>query len=387
MDFVSYEQDISELRLRAHISADSCDRDLWDFEVLDATVDSNPKFQQTMSIELAYIQQMKRFWQPDCGLEVPEEWAHLILPPEEPSKYPWRNPNLHLWLPISFISTLISPLSSQLRLVPATDFLGRSAAPDYVGPHFPVVNCSTVDDPPAESDSHFIQQMVNLLLCQDHDIFALYRLGSVLDGIDGCQLKLNPEMRFPPHFGASPEVDFAVIPEWKHTDERMLRRAVKTPLRFSSPALLIGVQLEENTADKSYASLSSEELIQLARVAQPHLEALLIARQRVKDSDVEGTLTDPHIPPNCVFVLARREETVFIVAHIAYSHQSSYRYQSLLVDELPFPSYEPGRDEGFLARLRVLVALLTFRRHASRLSALWDSVVWPPAVFDAESAL
>jgi hypothetical protein len=79
--------------------------------------------------------------------------------------------------------------------------------------------------------------------------------------------------------------------------------------------------------------------------------------------------------------------TIFIVAHIAFLQETTYRYQSLVVDQIPFPPYVPGEREGVVARLRVIVALLTIRSHTDHLASLWDDLIWGPTIIDAELAV
>jgi hypothetical protein len=66
----------------------------------------------------------------------------------------------------------------------------------------------------------------------------------------------------------------------------------------------------------------------------------------------------------------------------------TYRYASIVVDSLPFPS-KPDKTNGawMLDRLRRGMAFLTLQKHAFRLSSLWERVAWPGTIEDAEQAM
>ncbi|KAJ7238783.1 hypothetical protein B0H12DRAFT_1137143 [Mycena haematopus] len=374
---MAYDENISQLRRH------------WHFGELDSTATS---VGEHLSREIAYLQDMKSCWRPQSPqrrLEVPEEWTHLILPPTD-SGEPGRPVKLERYFPLSLISTIFSTVSSssQLRLVPARELLDR--LPDCTGPLFPV------RDPPEASDSSVVSAMVNLLLCENNPTVAFYRLASLLDGTYGCQLKLHPDSRFPPDFDTTSLIDFALVPEWKPTSQYMIRRSPKTPLRFLSPALAIGIQFENDSTDS--CGLTKQDLLRLARATQPHLEALLIARHVRYPEPFPPPASRSSVPPDCIFGIAFRDMTVFIVAHIPYLDQSAYHYQSLVVDQIPFPPYAQGfppcaqgdRDvvrEGILARIRLIIALLTIRSHTDRVASLWEAVIWPSTIIDADLTL
>ncbi|KAJ7180984.1 hypothetical protein C8R46DRAFT_1345159 [Mycena filopes] len=357
--------DISQLRLHAHVSSESRLEAMWDFDV------------STASVVTTYFQEMKHLWRRKSGLEFPEEWTHLILPPGPEPDAPWRwQADLNIWAPLSLLTTIISPVALRLCLVSTAELLERSPLDDK-SPHFPL------HSPPTIPHSRFINGMVDLLLCKD-PILATYYLGLLLTGASNCQLKMEPDVRFPEDFGGSAwdiQPVFALVPEWNPTTEAMIQRSGKAPLCLSSPALVLGIQLEDDSGD--FRGLTSDDFAQLARATQPHLEALLVARQQRPIP----TPTSPSNPPDCVFALAFRNKTVFIVAHIAYLHQSTCRYQSLLLDELPLPSYVSGDEAGVLARLRATIAVLTIRSHADRLAADWGDISWPQKISTAELAL
>ncbi|KAJ7904009.1 hypothetical protein B0H13DRAFT_1881944 [Mycena leptocephala] len=191
----------------------------------------------------------------------------------------------------------------------------------------------------------------------------------------------NPQTFFPVQLCAEPpQIDFACAPEWNSTSRCMLSRAQTAPLRLSSPALTIGILLEE--AGQTDDGLSPDELMQISRAAQPHLEALLIAWDQCY----------PKSPPNptvCIFALAFRPGHVFVVAHVPYPADSECNYQSIVVDRIPFPFYIPGTEdhEGLLARPRLAISLLTIQNHTSRAASLCQDVVWPAKIVDRELAL
>ncbi|KAJ7696393.1 hypothetical protein B0H14DRAFT_801200 [Mycena olivaceomarginata] len=166
----------------------------------------------------------------------------------------------------------------------------------------------------------------------------------------------------------------------------MIRSSRIAPLCFSCPALAIGIQLEEAKSEPS--GLTSQDLLQVAHATQPHLEALLVARHQLQrcPAALPATIDTPSIP-HCIYGILFRNATVFIVAHIPYLFESTYRYHSLLVDRLPFPPYIPDDRHGVLARLRIIVALLTIRNHADRLASLWEDVIWPSTIIDADLML
>ncbi|KAJ7079035.1 hypothetical protein C8R43DRAFT_1053210 [Mycena crocata] len=278
------------------------------------------------------------------------------------------------WLPTSLICTIISSIASQLQLVPTSEFIDRSAALDYLGPLFPP--CNSPEN--VESNGSAISVMVDFLLCEDRDIGALYHMLAILANTSGCQLKLRPCVRFPPQFvlpgpysdACKSDLGFALVPEWQPIGKTM----IKAPVHLSSPALVLGIEFEG-----SDGGLSPQDLTKLAHATQPHLEALVIARHNSSSS--------ASALPACIFGIIYRNMTVFIVAHIAYLHQSMYRYRSLVVDKLPFLPYVSDDRKGLLARLRIIVALLTIQRHASLSAALWGDVFWPWAVVDYEENL
>ncbi|KAJ7915622.1 hypothetical protein B0H13DRAFT_2453955 [Mycena leptocephala] len=166
----------------------------------------------------------------------------------------------------------------------------------------------------------------------------------------------------------------------------MIRRSARAPLRLSSPALIIGARLEDSGGE-SY-DLTADEVENLAHITQPHLEALLVAQHQCYShsiSPVTAPESSPYRP--CIFAIAFRDMTLFIVAHIPYLHETTYRYRSLVVDKIPFPLYVPGDEDGVIERLRIIIALLTIRNHTDRMAALWNDVIWPPSVIDVEQTL
>ncbi|KAJ7783938.1 hypothetical protein DFH07DRAFT_789680 [Mycena maculata] len=198
---------------QAHVRAESLFPTEWDFGELD------PRDSKHAEI-LAYLEHLKSFWQP--RLEIPGEWTHLILPPEPEA--PDQSVDLDVWFPLSLISTILSSISSQIRSVPASEFINRATSPDYVGPQFPVRY------PPGTPDFAIISAMNDLLLYEGPSTGALYYLAALFIETHGCQLKIHPDVRFPSRFGAKPpSIDFALVPEWKPTSESMLRRSRKAP--------------------------------------------------------------------------------------------------------------------------------------------------------------
>ncbi|KAF8204412.1 hypothetical protein K438DRAFT_1819810 [Mycena galopus ATCC 62051] len=369
---VAADEQIARLRVSAHISHDSKNLNLWNFGELSATTSELAVSSQVIS----YIWNMKAYWRPQFGLEIPQEWTRIILPPVEDSESPGTPIKFERWFPLSLISAIFSSVSSKLQPVSAASLSNRYMAADYFGPLFPV------RDPPEDADSSIVSAMVDLLLCEHHP-GAFYCLASLLRGTYGCQLKLQPDHRFPHHFGDDfSQIDFALVPEWQSTTEDMVRRSSKAPLCFSSPALAIGMQLQDS--DSKSCTLTRQDLLYLARAAQPHLEALLLARHHRYPGPLLATSP---LPPACIFVIAFRDMTIFIVAHIAFLHEITYHYQSLVVDQIPFPPYVPGEREGIVARLRVIVALLTIRSHTDRLASLWEHLTWDPTIIDAELAI
>ncbi|KAJ6542631.1 hypothetical protein B0H19DRAFT_1171160 [Mycena capillaripes] len=366
------DEQIAKLRVAAHISHDSKNPNLWSFDQLSATT-SEPVSSQV----IAYVWHMKAFWRPQSGLEIPQEWTSIILPPTEDPKSPGTPVNLERWFPLSLISAILSPVSSKLHPVSTASLNNRYMSADYVGPMFPV------RDPLEDAQSSVVRAMVNLLLCEFHPPSMFYGLAFLLRGTHGCQLKLQPGHHFPHHFGDDiSKIDFALVPERQPTTEDMVRRSRKAPLCFSSPALAIGMRLQDS--DGESCTLTKQDLLYLARATQPHLEALLLARHHRYP---EPLLTTSSLPPACIFVIAFRDKTIFIVAHIAYLHETTYRYQSLVVDQIPFPPYVPGEGEGVVERLRVIVALLTIRSHTDHLASLWEDLFWDPTIVDAELAI
>ncbi|KAJ7817594.1 hypothetical protein B0H14DRAFT_2841983 [Mycena olivaceomarginata] len=352
---------------QAHVRAESLFPTEWDFGELD------PRDAKHGEI-LAYLEHLKSFWQPHHRLEMPGEWTHLILPPEPETAD--QSVDLDVWFPLSLISTILSPISSQILPVPASELINRATSPDYIGPQFPVRY------PPGKPDFEIISAMNDLLLYEGPSTGALYYLAALLIETHGCQLKIHPDMRFPSRLGAkSPSIDFALVPEWKPTSESMLRRSRKAPVCFSSPAITIGIQLEDSQVTSG--GLTSQELMQLAHAVQPHLVALLGARHHQAPATVPG----PSDPPACIFGIAFRDMTLFLVAHIAYLDESYYRYRSLVVDQIAFPPYVPGDGEGLLGRLRIIVALLTIKHHTGRLASLWERATWPATIIDADLTL
>ncbi|KAJ7364297.1 hypothetical protein DFH08DRAFT_270819 [Mycena albidolilacea] len=369
---VEADEQIARLRVTAHISHDSKNPNLWKFGELSATT-SEPVSSQV----IAYVSHMKVYWRPQSGLEVPQEWTSIILPPAEDPESPGTPIELERWFPLSLISAILLPVSSKLQPVSAASLSNRYMSADYVGPLFPV------RDPPEDAESSVVRAMVNLLLCEHHPPGVFYCLASLLRGTYGCQLKLQPGHRFPPHFGDDLlQIDFGLVPEWQPTTEDMVRRSREAPLCFSSPALAIGMRLQDS--DGESCTLTRQELMCLARATQPHLEALLLARHHRYP---EPLLATSPLPPACIFVIAFRDMTIFIVAHIAFLQETTYRYQSLVVDQIPFPPYVPGEREGVVGRLRVIVALLTIRSHTDHLASLWDDLIWDPTIIDAELAV
>ncbi|KAJ7289206.1 hypothetical protein C8J57DRAFT_1493654 [Mycena rebaudengoi] len=354
------EEETSRLRRSAHISPHSTSRHLWDFCVLDDILESTDSNSGDITV---HLRRVRKFWHPETGkLEVPEEWAGIILPPvlEDPLDY--RYSDTKIWLRASLLSAIISPLASQLSLVPATD-LDACVTPDYCGPKFP--SC------PPDGGSSNIHNVV-LLLMHSSGAGILERVASLFNGTPGCQLKWDPGASFSSQFGEEiPKVDFACVPEWQPTSKAMINRSRRLPLCLSSPALAIGIQLDDKNSN---CQLNTDELTRLADVVQPHLEAVLIAWHCRHSS-----------PPDvgvCIFGIALRNSHVFVVAHIPYLHLSEYRYKSIILDQISFPpSYDP---EASIARLRLIIALLTIQTHVGRLASLWESISWPPIIIDSE---
>ncbi|KAJ7157515.1 hypothetical protein C8R43DRAFT_948906 [Mycena crocata] len=353
----------------AHIIADSCTRNLWEYYTLKHISAGTPN--RISGSSLTYMNQLKSFWHPSMGrLEIPENWSRLILPAIP--KYPSHSDSLKRadWLNLSLLSAALSSIKSDLFLVPTVDLIARSRLPDYCGPQFPL------EGPPGHPN---IQVMFDLLMYEGSPRDAVLCVASCFAFASDFQLKMDPQIYFPTRFGDVPQVDFACAPEWNTTSPKMLRRSQDAPLRVTSPALTIGICLKDNdTAD----GLSSEELKHLALAAQPHLEMLLVTwNVRYPDSSPDSTV--------CIFVLALRGMHIFIVAHIPYLCGSEFRYQSIVVDRLRFPPRIPGTDdrEGMLDRLRLAIALLTIKNHTGRLASLCHDVVWPRAVFDEQLEL
>ncbi|KAJ7226245.1 hypothetical protein B0H12DRAFT_1328706 [Mycena haematopus] len=343
--------------------------DLWEFCVLDTAVAGH------VSTEIiSYMNQLKNFWQPHCGgLAVPEEWGRLNLlsiVEDASQSHLWLQTSR--WLDLSLLSAALSSIRGDLSLVPTADYIVRVQSENYWGPQFPLA------DPPNSPDST-VRALLDLLVCDGSPTDAFLSMASCFLATAGCQLKINPQIIFPIQLGDCPDVGFACAPEWTSTSDDMLRRSRKAPIRLSSPALAIGLLLEDSG---TAAGVTSDELKRLAYAAQPHLEALLIAWHR----------RYPDLPPDssvCIFAVALRGVHVFIVAHIPYLCDSGYRYRSVVIDQLPFPLYKPGANnrEGLLARLRLAISLLTIQSHVSRVASLYQEVVWPPAIFDQELAL
>ncbi|KAK7019057.1 hypothetical protein R3P38DRAFT_3274142 [Favolaschia claudopus] len=361
---VTADEQIANLRVAAHLPTDSADDlSLWCFDELPSAI-TDPTNEIT-----AYISRLKAYWRPQSGLEIPEEWTRIILPPSNPT-----GPYIPLerWFPLSSISAILSTVSSELQHVPATTLCNRYASAEYVGPLLPVRS------PPEVIDSQTLTAMVDILLCGEHPTTVFFRLALLLRGTYDCQLKLRPSYHLPRHFGHDiPSIDFGLVPEWLPLSEDMIRRSAKAPLCFSSPALAIGMLLQDVDGDSS--TLTTEDLLYVARATQPHLEALLVARHhRYSEAAISA------LPPPCIFVIAFRDMTIFIIAQIANRDDTTYRYQSLIVDQLSFPPHFPGEGDGIVMRLRIIVALLTIRGHTDRLASLWDDLIWDPAIVDAE---
>ncbi|KAJ7478801.1 hypothetical protein B0H11DRAFT_1916494 [Mycena galericulata] len=271
------------------------------------------------------------------------------------------------------LACALSSISSDLCLVPTPDLIARFETPNYWGPRFPLGG-------PPDSDSN-IRAIFDLLVCDGSSAEAFVCVASCFVNTSGCQLKIHPQTLFPVQLCAEPpKVDFACAPEWNSTSRCMLSRARNAPLRLSSPALTIGILLEETGQTDDV--LSPDELACIAQVAQPHLEALLIAW----DQRYPKLAPDPAV---CIFALALRAAHVFIVAHIPYPAESEYRYRSIVVDQIPFPPYIPGTQDrkGLLARLRLAISLLTIQNHTRRAASLCQDVVWPANIVDRELAL
>ncbi|KAJ7086123.1 hypothetical protein B0H15DRAFT_950714 [Mycena belliarum] len=368
-NFLSSPPDLSvletQLRLEAAIDLDG--KDLWAFTNLSDPIACR---ENGCSETHTYIQHLKAFWRPHDGLEIPHEWTSLILPPGEC--------DLELWFPLSLMSTILAPLRAQLRLTPTADFARRP--PQYMGPQFPLQLA------PEPTSAHLVAAMAKALL-HSEDVPALYRLAPLFDGTYNCQMKVHPATRFA---GAEPQdIVFALVPEPRPTSEIMARRFRDAPLRLLSPAIVIAVELED--LGSVFPDLTEAELQDLARVTQPHLEALLVARHQRCVGAPPATLpaSEPPAAPACIFCIAFRDATLFILAHTAHLHREKgkYRYEVVLVDRLPFPPRAANDSAGVLARLRTVLALLTLRSHADRIAALWHDVAWPHPVWDAEAAL
>ncbi|KAJ6481827.1 hypothetical protein C8R45DRAFT_1003181 [Mycena sanguinolenta] len=361
---VTVEEQIGRLRSTAHIADDFAKPHLWDVGQPFAPNSTIP------GPLFAYLSHLKAFWEPQSSLDIPEEWTSTILPPNPRTRPPI---NLERWFPLSLLSALISLVSPLLNPISAASLATRYSSADYVGPMLPVT------DPTGIVGSSVLRAMAKLLICEDD---PFYLLALLLRGTYGGVFS-QPDHRFPHHFGDDPSViHFALVPERQPTTEIMVRRSQKAPLCFSSPALTIGIRLPDSDGEDECRPLTKQEVLGFARTTQPHLEAL-IARHQCHSEPTES------LPLPCIFVIAFRDMTLFIVAHIAYLDATTYRYQSVVVDQIPFPLYVAGEREreSIVARLRIIVALLTIRGHTDRLASLWDNVIWDPIIADAELAV
>ncbi|KAJ7157507.1 hypothetical protein C8R43DRAFT_996683 [Mycena crocata] len=356
----------------AHIIADPCNRNLWEYYTMDPEDISAATPHRISCSFLTYICRLKNFWRPPSGrLEIPEDWSRIILPPTTENSYS-DSRVLPLWLDLSLLSAALSFIKGDLCLVPTMELITRSRSLEHCGPQFPL------EGPPGHPD---IRVIFDFLMYEGPPRDPLVCVASCFTSASNFRLKMDPRTYFPPRFRhvIVPQVDFACAPEWNATSPKMLRRSHDAPLRLSSPALTIGIGLKDNDAADG---LSSEELKHLALAAQPHLEMLLVAwNVRYPDSPPDSTV--------CIFVLALRGMHIFIVAHIPYLCGSEFRYQSIVVDRLRFPPRIPGTDdrEGMLDRLRLAIALLTIKNHTGRLASLCHDVVWPRTVFDEQLEL
>ncbi|KAK7046678.1 hypothetical protein R3P38DRAFT_2765460 [Favolaschia claudopus] len=324
------DEKIANLRAAAHLPPDSADDpSLWSFDELPSAVTD-------LTNEITAL-----IGERNPGFEIPEEWTRIILPPAEPQG-PYIPPER--WFPLSSISAILSIVSSELQQVPTTTLCNRYASAEYVGPLFP--------------------QWLDVLLCGEHPTTVFFRLA--LPSARNIRLSIEI-VRF-----------YIWLPEWLPLSEDMIRRSAKAPLCFSSPALAIGMLLQDVDGDSG--TLTTEDLLYVARATQPHLEALLVARhhRRYPEAAISA------LPPPCIFVIAFRDMTIFIIAQIAFRDDTTYRYQSLIVDQLSFPPHFPGEGDGIVMRLRIIVALLTIRGHTDRLASLWEDLIWDPTIVDAE---
>ncbi|KAF7364012.1 hypothetical protein MSAN_01059900 [Mycena sanguinolenta] len=271
-----------------------------------------------------FLLSLKEYWRPeDDTFEIPQEWSYVLEPFAEE---PSLAPQTFA---LSLLSVTLFYIRTDLRFVPTSDFIARFESPDYRGPRFPL-----------EDRRVNVVALFDLLVCDDSSTDSFLCLARCFSYAPGCQLKIDPQISFPSQLCTEPPpVGFACSPEWNCTSD----------------------SLEETGQDDG---LTPNELMLISRAAQPHLEALLITWNQCHPKSPPG-------PTVCVFAIAFRPGHVFIVAHI------------------PFPFYLPGTNDrkGFLARLRVVICLLTIQNHVSRAASLCQDVVWPAEIFDADLSL
>lgn len=218
---------------------------------------------------------------------------------------------------------------------------------------------------------------------------------------DECNLiSRNPSHRTPPtqypaHFPVGTELDvtwavaFQPIPPVCKATAQQARLA---PLSLTSPGLLIGISAAPAPNDTD-AGICHADLDRLSRVVQPNLEAMLIALSlHHKQQKGRPIAQIPEHPAwSVIFGVFERKNSVAIVAHFpAFSKDGVlFEYHSVLVDELPFPPCHTDDEsaDGQLARFRLAIALLTIRRHVTRLTTIWDGTIFDHIIMVAEREL
>lgn len=132
--------------------------------------------------------------------------------------------------------------------------------------------------------------------------------------------------------------------------------------------------------DDNSGSISSDELLSLSKVMQPHLNLFRLVRQ----------YPDAIVPPDASLPYTDSDPTLFctyvkpgFVHILAFSLDENAEVTSYLIDSLPVALCCETEDD-LLDRMRIVLALFTLRRQVVKISDHWSPICWPMNVLADE---
>ncbi|TFY72613.1 hypothetical protein EVG20_g393 [Dentipellis fragilis] len=349
---------------------------------------------------IQYLQRLRAEWRADKMI-IPAGWQ---MDPETEAAHECRLDTLDAyrmdhWLPL---------LKGHICYASYDDLKERHDNPSYPGVDFLLSEevDSELDDWENTSElqrkiiSRSSLHAVSLILYYDGDEkVAESVIPAVLTSNSRCWTKCRPELRFafyPPLEDSKPpgaSIDFAyVVRTLEEPFGAPSYEELYAPVTIAHPALLVGAK---GPARWTPASWLVENLAYSGQTAQPRTlgnvmeelsdavhSSLTAHLLNTKFRNIETPLSESHslqvLPQHLIiFGVVFDAEHLYIVAHFprrSISQDRVDKYISVIVDKLPFSASFAGPTyiDDAVGRLRVAMALLVLRKHASQLAKLWE---------------